>query len=314
MASTKIFYATDVHGSDVCWRKFLNAGPHYGADVLVLGGDMTGKAIVPIVERNGRHEVTLGDHRYELDSDEEVRAIEKQIADQGYYPVRMSAERVTQLGEDEGLVDELFEEQMLGTVERWMEIAEEKLSGTGIRCFVCPGNDDVFEVDEVIASSDFVEIGEARIVDVGGFEMASMGWTNPTPWDTHRETSEEELRARIDKMVSGIDAGRAVFNFHAPPHGSSLDDAPDLDENLEARQGGRVLKPAGSTAVRDSIMEYQPLLSLHGHIHEGRGAVRLGKTLSVNPGSAYEEGVLQGAIVDLDDRKSRIRNYVLVEG
>ena len=56
------------------------------------------------------------------------------------------------------------------------------------------------------------------------------------------------------------------------------------------------------------------MLSLHGHIHESKGAVKLGKTLAVNPGSTYEDGVLQAAVVDLDAKKGRIKNYILVNG
>ncbi|MGZ4481647.1 MAG: metallophosphoesterase family protein, partial [Gaiellales bacterium] len=51
--SLTLFYASDIHGSDVLWRKFVNAGRFYGADVLVMGGDIAGKAVVPVVRRNG---------------------------------------------------------------------------------------------------------------------------------------------------------------------------------------------------------------------------------------------------------------------
>ena len=197
----KIFYATDVHGSEVCWRKFLNAGPFYKADILILGGDITGKAIVPIVESDGKWETTLQEYHEVLESEEEVQAIEKKIINRGYYPARMDREEYLALKGDEKLVDAKFKEVMLATVERWMSIAEEKLAGTSIRCFLCPGNDDMFEVDTVIEKSNEVEMGEARTLDVGGFTMVSMGWTNPTPWNTYREAPEERLRERIDRML-----------------------------------------------------------------------------------------------------------------
>jgi uncharacterized protein len=311
----KIFYATDVHGSEVCWRKFLNAGPFYKADVLILGGDITGKAIVPIVESDGKWETTLQEYHEVLESEEEVQAIEKKIINRGYYPARMDREEYQALKGDEKLVDAKFKEVMLATVERWMSIAEEKLSGKDIRCFLCPGNDDMFEVDAVIERSNEVEMGEARTLDVGGFTMVSMGWTNPTPWDTYREAPEEKLRERIDRMLKDApDFRRTIFNFHAPPYGSNLDEAPALDADMKFIAGGRAMRPVGSRAVRDAIMEYQPLMSLHGHIHESKGGVKLGKTLAVNPGSAYEEGTLQAAIIDLDPKKLKIKNYVLVNG
>jgi Icc-related predicted phosphoesterase len=311
----RVFYATDVHGSEVCWRKFLNAGPFHKADVLILGGDMTGKAMVPIVHDGRRWGTSLQDHKYVLESEDEVQAIEKKIINRGYYPVRMTREEMTELQADEKLVDQRFKQEMLKTVERWMDIAEEKLSGKDLRCFVCPGNDDIFEVDKVIAKSSLVEMGEARTVDIGGFSMVSMGWTNPTPWNTYREAPEEKLRQRIDRMLEKApDYRRTIFNFHAPPFGSNLDEAPALDDDLKFISGGRALRPVGSRAVRDAIMEYQPLMSLHGHIHESKGGVRLGKTLAVNPGSAYEEGVLQAAIIELDEKKGKIKNHVLVNG
>ncbi|HXF35982.1 MAG TPA: metallophosphoesterase [Actinomycetota bacterium] len=311
----KIFYATDVHGSEVCWRKFLNAGPFYGADVLILGGDMTGKAMIPIVARDGTYQVTLQEIPYTLGTEEELREMKRRIANRGYYPVVVSPEEMAALAADDGLVQRRFEQEILATVERWMAIAEEKLAGTDLRCFVCPGNDDIFKVDEIIARSSVVEQGEARVIDLDGLSLVSMGWTNPTPWRTYREAPEPKLRERIERMVERVpDVKRAIFNFHAPPYGSNLDEAPALDDDMKYLHGGRAMRPVGSRAVRESILEHQPLLSLHGHIHESKGTVRLGETLAVNPGSQYEDGVLQGALLEVDPKKLRIKNYLLVNG
>lgn len=311
----KIFYATDLHGSEVCWRKFLNAGPFYGADVLICGGDMTGKAMIPIVRRDGRYEVTLQEVPYVLETEAELEEMKRRIANRGYYPVVVTPEEMAELAADDRLVQRRFEEEILRTVERWMAMAEEKLAGKDLRCFVCPGNDDIFKVDEVIARSPVVEQGEARVIDLDGLTMVSMGWTNPTPWKTYREAPEEKLRERIERMVEQVpDLRRAIFNFHAPPYGSNLDEAPALDEDMRYLHGGRAMRPVGSKAVREAIVEHQPLLSLHGHIHESKGTIRLGKTLAVNPGSTYEDGVLQGAILEVDPKKAKIRNYLLVNG
>ncbi len=311
----KIFYATDLHGSEVCWRKFLNAGPFYGADVLICGGDMTGKAMIPIVRRDGRYEVTLQEVPYVLETEAELEEMKKRIANRGYYPVVVTPEEMAELAADDRLVQRRFEEEILRTVERWMAMAEEKLAGKDLRCFVCPGNDDIFKVDEVIARSSVVEQGEARVIDLDGLTMVSMGWTNPTPWKTYREAPEEKLRERIERMVEQVpDLRRAIFNFHAPPYGSNLDEAPALDEDMRYLHGGRAMRPVGSKAVREAIVEHQPLLSLHGHIHESKGTIRLGKTLAVNPGSTYEDGVLQGAILEVDAKKAKVKNYLLVNG
>lgn len=309
----KVFFATDLHGSEMCWRKFLNAAKFYEADVLICGGDMTGKAIVPIVEEDGRFTLTLGGEHQTVES-ERVTEVEAQVRRKGYYPLRMTPERLHELDQDPAKRAGTFQHVMLDGVERWMNMAGEKLRGSGIRCFVCPGNDDELEVDEVIRRSDYVELGEGRVVEIDGYTMISTGWSNPTPWKTHREESEEKLAERIEAMAGQIsDPSKAIFNLHCPPYKSGLDEAPAIDADLKLLHGGRALRPVGSTAVRAVIEHHQPLISLHGHIHESKGAVKLGKTLSINPGSSYEEGMLMGAIVLLDAKKG-IKSYQLVNG
>ncbi len=311
----RLFFATDIHGSDICWRKFLNAGTFHHADVLIMGGDMTGKAMVPIVGSNGQWRVTLQEQLHVLDGEAELTAMEKRISDRGYYPVRLSPDEVAAMAADADLVDTRFRAEMLASVERWMEIATQKLAGSGIRCIVSPANDDIFEVDPIIEAAPAVELGEGNVLDLAGFSLLSLGWANPTPWDTWRELPEDQLRVKIDELVAQApDPHRAIFNFHAPPYNSNLDAAPKLDANMRYVAGGQALVSVGSRAVRDSILAYGPALSLHGHIHEGRGAVKLGRTLAVNPGSVYEDGVLAAAIVDLDEKKGAVRTYVLING
>lgn len=311
----RIFFATDVHGSEVCWRKFLNAGAFHKADVLIMGGDMTGKAMVPIVHRDGGWEVTLQEQRHQLATEDELQAMEKRISDRGYYPVRLEPDELEAWSADESLVDTRFKNEMLRNVERWMALADERLEGKGIRCIVSPANDDMFEIDPIIAAARLVELGEANTIALDGISLVSTGWANPTPWNTFRELPEDELRARIDGLVAEVpDPRRSIFNFHAPPYGSNLDSAPKLDADLKYVAGGQALVPVGSHAVRDAINAYGPMLSLHGHIHEGRGAVKIGRTLAVNPGSTYEDGVLQAAIVDLDVKKGEVKRYLLING
>ena len=311
----RVFFATDVHGSEVCWRKFLNAGKFHKADVLIMGGDMTGKAMVPIVIRNGGWNLRLQDQDYVLSTEDEVKAMEKRIADRGYYPIRLTDDEVAAWENDPALVDTRFKAEMVGMVERWMALADERLAGTGIRCVVSPANDDIFELDPIIAAAELVDLGEQNTIELDGFTMVSTGWANPTPWNTFRELPEDQLRSRIDELLADVpDKRRAIFNFHAPPYGSNLDNAPKLDADMRYVSGGQALVPVGSHAVRDAIVEYGPVLSLHGHIHEGRGAVKIGRTLAVNPGSTYEDGVLQAAIVDLDSKKGEVKRYLLING
>jgi uncharacterized protein len=311
----RIFFATDIHGSDVCWRKFLNAGAFHKADVLIMGGDMTGKAMVPIVRSNGGWELTLQEQRQQLATEDELVAMEKRISDRGYYPIRLERDEIDAWNADQGLVDARFKQEMLSNVERWMALADGRLEGKGIRCVVSPANDDMFEIDPIIAAAKNVELGEANTISLDGWSLVSTGWANPTPWNTFRELPEDELRARIDGLVEKVsDPRRSIFNFHAPPYGSNLDNAPKLDADMKYVAGGQALIPVGSRAVRDAITAYSPALSLHGHIHEGRGAVKIGRTLAVNPGSTYEDGVLQAAIVDLDDKKGEVKRYLLING
>jgi uncharacterized protein len=312
---TTIFFATDVHGSEICWKKFINAAKFYDAEVLILGGDMTGKAIVPIIHQGGDlYKAVLLEQESMLRGEEEVREMEKAIKSRGYYPYRTTPDEIEDLNEDPALVDDIFHREVLQTAEQWMAYADEKLEGTGIRCYVAPGNDDMFELDELICTAKHVQMAEGRVIELDAYhEMVSTGWSNFTPWKTYREEDEDKLRARCEAMIRQVgNTSNAVFNFHAPPYGTTLDDVPELSEDLTPKLGGRALVPVGSHAVRDLILEYKPLLGLHGHIHEGKGALRLGKTLCINPGSMYEQGRLLGAVVNL--ARNKIKSYILTTG
>jgi uncharacterized protein len=313
---TRVYFATDIHGSETCWRKFLNSGKHYEAKIMVLGGDMTGKALVPIVEEaSGRWRATLLENRQEFKSEDEVKEFEESVRRRGYYPFRTTPDEMAELEKDEKLRNELFHTEMLGTVERWMKMADEKLEGTGIECFVSPGNDDQFEVDEIISAARHVRLAEGKVVEFGEFQVASTGWANRTPWDTYREEDEDKLAERLRKMTSQVSASpeRTIYNFHCPPYNSGIDDAPEITADMRPKDAGRSTVPVGSTAVREVIEEGQPTLALHGHIHEARGNTRIGRTLCINPGSSYEQGQLLGAVVDLDGGK-KVKRFVLTSG
>jgi uncharacterized protein len=312
----RLFFATDIHGSDTCWRKFLNSGKHYDADAIVLGGDMTGKALIPVVDAgDGRWYATLLENRHDLNSEDELQKFEDAVTRRGYYPFRTTPKELRELQSDEERTTQLFHDLMLGRVESWTALADERLAGSGLRCFVCPGNDDQFEVDDVLARAKHVEACEGRVVEIDGFQLASTGWSNRTPWDTYREEDEPELGKRIEQVVSGVTAPaeRTIFSFHCPPYGSGLDEAPELTEDMRLKMAGRAPVPLGSTAVREAIERHQPTLSLHGHIHESRGNTRIGRTLCINPGSSYEQGELLGAVVDLEGGK-KVKRFVLTSG
>jgi hypothetical protein len=311
----KIFFATDIHGSEICWRKFLNSAAFYEADLVVLGGDLTGKIMVPIIDHSGYWTVVLSGETQRLESHQEVDEVERQIRNRGYYPTVVSPDELAELNEEDGSIDRRFTSEMVRTLDRWLDMADGKLHGGDVPCIVNGGNDDTFEIDSVIEQSPFVSFAEGKVLEINGFYLASMGYTNPTPWDTFREAPEADLASRIKAVVDQVpDMERAIFNFHAPPYGSGLDEAPALDENLRPTYGGAVMKAVGSTAVRDAILEYQPMLSVHGHIHESRGVKKMRRTLAINPGSVYADGVLQGALIDLNAKKGKPARYILVNG
>lgn len=304
--SSIVFYASDVHGADVLWRKFVNAGKFYGVNVLVMGGDVAGKAVMPIEKVNGGYSAPriAGDR---LVDESELEGVESRARDLGFYPYRVGRDELEALRDDPEQVAALFRRVMVESFERWMSLAEERLAGTGIRLYVMLGNDDEPALADVLAASSIAVDAEDGVLDLGaGHEMVSCGFSNPTPWHSPRELSEEDLEVRLDGLMRRLkDPAHGVVNFHVPPYGTQLDQAPALDETLKPIvKGGAILtQSVGSTAVRTIIERYQPALGLHGHIHESRGTARIGKTVCINPGSAYSEGVLHGALVELDARK-----------
>jgi uncharacterized protein len=310
-----IFFATDLHGSNVCFKKFVNAGKFYGASVLILGGDVTGKMLVPIArQKDGSYLASSAGKELRLEG-EEAAALEQQVSDMGFYPKVMSEEEFQGLRDDPEGQEALFHELIRKRLEEWIEYARPRLAEQGVKCFAAPGNDDAFFIDELFADSGAIELLEGRVIEVDGIEMLTTGWSNETPWKTERETSESELRAMIMEMIDRLERPQnAIFNIHVPPHATALDQCPKLDENLRpvSSGGNPVMTSAGSTAVRELIEAHQPLLGLHGHIHEGRGIARIDRTVCVNPGSNYSEGVLNGSLIRL--RQGEVRDVHLTQG
>lgn len=313
----RIFYAVDIHGSEVCFRKFLNAGKFYEAEVLILGGDLTAKMVVPIVHRtNGKYEARLFDQLRVAESDKELQALEEQISANGFYPYRCTPRRLKHLAQDEQAQRELFSQLILDSVRRWVQFAEKRLAGSETKCYIMAGNDDDPAVLDVLSDARSIVNPEGKKMMLpDGREIISLGYSNRTPFDSPRELGEEELWHRIAEMAIQLDSPEtSIFNFHCPPYDCGLDVAPKLTHDLDiVTSGGRpVMIPVGSKAVRQAIEQYQPLLGLHGHVHESRGTTKIGRTLCINPGSEYAAGVLRGVIVDIDH--DRVRHYQMVSG
>jgi Icc-related predicted phosphoesterase len=303
----RLFFATDLHGSEVCYRKFLNSWKYYEVSALVLGGDVTGKMVVPIIERDGIYQAKIYGSTYVANSADELEDLKRKIRDMSGYPYLTTEEEDAKLHDKPEKIEELFRRLSMEAFKDWLDLAEEKLKGTSIKLYVTGGNDDPFEMSDILRKheSDVVIAAEDKVLKLGSeYEMISLGYSNKTPWNLPRDITEEELQSKIEGMATSVhDMKRAIFNLHVPPYDTPpIDYAPQLDETLKPRlTAGATFKmiPVGSTAVRHAIEKFQPLLGLHGHIHESRGAVYIKKTLCINPGSEYGEGVLRGVIVKL---------------
>jgi Icc-related predicted phosphoesterase len=301
---TRIVFATDLHGSETCFRKWVNSARVLDADCLVLGGDVTGKRLVPLVESGDGWRAELGGEEVVARDEAELEELRKRIRSGGGYDVLLSAGEHERFATDAALRERLFDERMREVLEGWIALAEERLPATGTPAFFMLGNDDEEKLVEGIDGSGSMRYAEGSVWELpGGHEMISFGYSTPTPWNTPREMEEDELGEAIERLVGQLaDPGRAVFNLHCPPRDTHLDQAPVLDDELRPKLGaaGTLTGSVGSQAVREAIERSGPLLGLHGHVHECPAAQKVGSTLCVNAGSEYQDGVLRAAIVDLE--------------
>ena len=313
--ATRILFATDMHGSEGVWRKFLNASAMLKVDVAICGGDLTGKMIVPVVkQKDGKYSYYHLKKIHTVDASEIEKAM-KEIRGIGYYPYVTNESEYEEMVKSPKKVDEVFRKVMISTIKDWLDLIPQKVPSE-TRVVVCPGNDDRPAVDEIVNNHKHVINGEGKVIEIDdSHEMVSCGWVNPSPWKTTREEEEDKLEERLEKYISQLkNVESAIFNFHAPPYQTKLDEAPLLDKNLNPIiQGGSVVMvPVGSKAVRKTIEKYQPFLGLHGHIHEASGSMKLGKTYCVNPGSEYAEGILRAFLIEF--RGNEISRLQRIEG
>jgi len=317
LTNTRVFFVTDIHGSERLLLKFVNAAKVYKSDVLICGGDITGKTVTPIMAENGSWRAEYVGSIRTASTVQELDNLEREIRALGSYPFRTTKSEWEELRQHETKMDEVFAQVMTDSLRRWIKVAEERLKPIGVKAIFNAGNDDLQAARDVLGESDYVIYPEGKIISVDDkHEMTSVGYSNMTPWNCPGDISEEELAARLEKATSGLsDPRSSLFNFHCPPYDTQIDVAPKLDKDLRPvlTPGGEPdMAHVGSTAVRQMIEKLQPLAGLHGHIHESRGLSKVGKTVCFNPGSEYVTGILRGLILNLSDKK--IDNYVLTEG
>ncbi|MBL95411.1 MAG: hypothetical protein CFH06_00500 [Alphaproteobacteria bacterium MarineAlpha3_Bin5] len=300
-----IFFASDLHGSAVCFKKFVNGAKFYGADLLVMGGDLTGKAVIPITEQaNGTFKGFQTGEEVIIKNQEELDQFIKRVNNQGFYPTVMTETEFQGMKNDPAAQEKLFKKLVGERVQEWADYAEEKLAGTEIPLITSPGNDDFFEIDPILHKASHIQYHEMEITEFKGYEILHCGGSTKTPWDTEREYTEEEYQERFAALIPQVkNMETCIFNVHVPPYGTVLDRCPKLDDNLQVvfDMGNPVSMQAGCKALYSEIEKQQPLLGIHGHIHEGRGKIKIGRTTCVNPGSVYPEGILQGVLVTLSE-------------
>ncbi len=305
-APYKLFYASDIHGSEKCFLKFVNAGKFYKVNALVLGGDISGKMVVPLIDKGGRWEARFLGRDFVAQTEAERAEVEKNVRMNGFYPVTLSPEEYQHFQQNETERTKMIDRVVLAAMKRWIGIAEERLRGTGIRCFINAGNDDDDYIDEALRGSDVVENHDGGITNLTDeVQMAVCGYSNTTPFDSPREMPEPQLEAHIEGIVAKLKSPRdAAYILHVPPYNTGIDSAPLLQDGKVVTQGGQtVMTAVGSTAVRNIIERHQPMVAIHGHIHESRGTKQIGRTLCINPGSEYSEGVLRGVLVTFKGTK-----------
>ena len=309
----RIFFAVDVHGGERVFRKFLGAANYYQADVMILSGDLTGKVLIPIIKQSdGTFTATIGGNKRLAKTKRELKNLEEMIRFSGSYFFYTTPEKWDKLKNSKNKLNEEFDYQVVKIIEEWVSLAEKHLRNKGIKCFFTPGNDDIFAIDKVLEDSDFVINPDGKVVYIDKLhEMISLGYSDMTPWNCPRDIPESELAKKIELLTLRVkDMKNCVFNFHTPPYGSGLDNAPALDEELRPIPG--IIEPVGSTSVYEAVRKYQPLLGLFGHIHESKGDRKIGRTLCINPGSEYGEGILHGALINLNEKG--VKSYLLVQG
>lgn len=312
---TRILYGSDFHGSEAVFRKFLGSALQYKADILIVGGDVTGKAMIPVIHQGGgRYAAHLFGSGQIAANPDELGKIRKSISNVGFYPILLEKDEAGELEADAGKMSARFEQEMCQRIREWLTLAEEKLVPQNMTLYFMAGNDDLPSIDETIAEFKHVRNPDMQRFELdGGYELVGNSNANMTPWACARDIEEAELTAKLETLAGLIrDPQRTVAVLHVPPLGSGLDTCPELDKDLKIiTQGGQVvMKAAGSAAVKAFIDKVQPMLTLHGHIHESPGHVRSGRTLSINAGSEYAEGIMKAAIINLEN--GRVKGHLLI--
>lgn len=311
----RILFATDLHGSEYTFAKLLKVLDLWSPDVLILGGDVAGKGLLPVLVTEERARIRWMGEEHDVPI-EEIEQYEARANQLGFYPYRVDADGLERLRTDEEFKERVFEDQMMDRWGEWLERLEERCGELELPAFVIAGNDDPWALDELNAiERRWVKGADGKVLPLlDHWTLLSIGLANETPWQCPRDVSEERLADELNALADQVeDFDRVVANIHVPPLGTSLDIAPELDTSCDPPKpitGSTV--PVGSRAVVDFLNERQPLLSLHGHIHESPGKVDIGRTYAINPGSEFAEGILRAVLVTVEPE--RVVGHQFVSG
>jgi uncharacterized protein len=318
MATRTIFFVADLHGSEPVLNKTINSAKFYGVDTIVIGGDITGKLLIPIVDiGGGRYSLELYGVPTTIEA-KDLAETQKKIRATGNYWTMVSRSEYDAMLTDKAEVKRHFLEKMLEHLQSVYAKAEDRLKASGVKLYIIPGNDDYVEVADFLKSrsSDVVVNFEQQIVELGEYQLVGYGKSNPTPWHTPRETSDAILGQELRQLTAKADPARTLLVAHAPPVNTTIDKAPKLTADMKPIVGGGHMEmvSVGSTEVRHVIEEFEPVAAFHGHIHESAGVDTVigqhGKKVPVmNPGSQYSSGVLQGILIRLANGKVKDYNF-----
>jgi uncharacterized protein len=314
----RVYFVSDLHGSEVCFRKFLNSAPVYSPDLLIYGGDILGKTLVPIFhdEDGGYHWYPSGHGSKKL-SEAELPELERSVADSGRYTLVTTPEEWARLQRAPDEMNAQFERLANERLRHWLQLIRERLTPTKIPVVMNVGNDDFNGTLDVLRNEapENLLVPEGRVVSVGPYEIFGCGYANMTPWHCPRDLEEADLQKVLDRTRGQIgNPKRTLLDIHAPPFGTSLDMAAELGPEFKPKviSGHMVMHHVGSTSVRELVESVHPLAGLHGHIHESRAADLVAGVPVFNPGSAYYSGQLQGLLLDLDE--DRVLSHLFVLG
>lgn len=195
---------------------------------------------MPIIRDDGSFSLGSGVSKYVVNIFGDVKAVDGKDLDKvirelrggrgGYYPFVTDKAGYEELASNRDRVRETFVKLMINALEEDLSKVVARYREAGVKLLIMPGNDDYPEIADYVkkqASDVLIPIDE-DVVEINGYYFLGFGYSTPTPWNTPREVSEEELRARVERLIRGIDQSRLnklIMVIHDPPYNTLIDQA-----------------------------------------------------------------------------------------